>query len=120
MDFNPVTGVLRRTGKFGHRHALQTKTQRPSGGRLYDNSGRVWSDAVVQAKEHQRWVAIENYEETSFQRKLDPTTPCSLTSSLQKYERMIFSCFNPPPLWYFVTAAPWKLPCCPSLGSVFL
>ena len=36
--YNPVTGVLIRRGKFGHRHR----------GRLpRDNRGRDWADAVV-------------------------------------------------------------------------
>lgn len=42
-----------------HRRALPMKTQRSSGGRLYDNWSGVWSDAVVEAKERRRLLAIE-------------------------------------------------------------
>lgn len=39
-------------------------------------------------------------------RELGPGMPALQTSGLQNWGRTHFSCFKPPSLWFFVTAAP--------------
>lgn len=101
-----MTDVLRRRGRFGHRHVGRTFVGRTT--QTCDDRGRdcrdvatsQWLLATNRSWQRQGWLLPY-----SFLRKYGPVTLRLQTSGLQYRETMTLYGFRPPSWGFFVTAA---------------